>query len=58
VFDVQVLDAEQHSATIALTQPAVRARCEGDDLPAGQTIQARLIEANVATRTVRFSAES
>jgi exoribonuclease R len=56
VFDVQVLDAEHHSATIALTEPAVRARCEGDNLPAGETIQARLVEADVNSRTVRFAA--
>jgi exoribonuclease R len=56
VFDVQVLDAEHHSATVALTEPTVRARCDGDDLPAGETIQARLAQADVASRTVRFQA--
>jgi exoribonuclease R len=56
VFDVQVLDAEHHSATIALTEPAVRARCDGDNLPAGETIRARLVEADVQSRTVRFQA--
>jgi exoribonuclease R len=56
VFEVQVLDSEHHSATIALTEPAVRARCDGDNLPAGETIRARLAEVDVATRTVRFQA--
>jgi exoribonuclease R len=55
-FDVMVLDAEHHSATIALADPAVRARCEGDNLPAGETIRARLTTADVKTRTVRFAA--
>jgi exoribonuclease R len=54
-FDVMVLDAERHSATIALADPAVRARCVGDDLPAGATIRARLVTADVATRTVQFA---
>jgi exoribonuclease R len=56
VFDAQVLDAEPHSATIALAEPMVRARCDGDNLPAGETVKARLVEADVATRTVRFAA--
>ena len=54
VFDAVVLDADDHAATIALADPAVRARCTGHGLQPGAAIRARLISADVATRTVRF----
>jgi exoribonuclease R len=40
---------------IQLKDPAVRARCDGDP-PVGRDIAARLVEADVTTRTVRFEA--
>ncbi|WIM97956.1 RNB domain-containing ribonuclease [Actinoplanes oblitus] len=58
-FDVAVLDREEASGkrpaggTVALDDPAVRARCVGD-LPLGGRVQARLAVADPATRTVRF----
>ena len=54
VFDAVVLDADDHAATVAITDPAVRARCSGGGLTAGTSVKARLISADVATRTVRF----
>ena len=54
IFDVVVLDADDHAATVAVTEPAVRARCSGGGMAAGAAIKARLITADVATRTVRF----
>ncbi|WP_230418823.1 RNB domain-containing ribonuclease [Catenulispora pinistramenti] len=41
---------------VQLTQPAVRARCDGHDLPLGQQIEVRLAEANVTTRRILFEA--
>ena len=56
VFDALVIDSDERAATITLDEPAVRARCAGVDLPVGERIPAKLIEADVATRTVRFEA--
>jgi exoribonuclease R len=55
VFDVLVIDSDERAATITLDEPAVRARCAGANLPVGERITAQLIEADVPTRTVRFS---
>ncbi|KUL42334.1 RNB domain-containing ribonuclease [Actinoplanes awajinensis] len=58
-FDVAVLDRQEASGkrpaggTVALDDPAVRARCLGD-LPLGGRVQARLTTADPVTRTVRF----
>jgi exoribonuclease R len=54
IFDAVVLDADDHAGTVAITDPAVRARCGGGGLTAGTSIKARLVSADVATRTVRF----
>jgi exoribonuclease R len=45
---------ERRGATIAIRQPAIRARCRGDDLPLGGRVRVRLQEANVMQRLVRF----
>jgi exoribonuclease R len=55
-FQAVVLDADEYNGTVALDEPAVRARCSGEDLPIGQRITVRLVEADVPTRTVRFAA--
>jgi len=55
-FDATIIDANDHSATITLDEPAVRARCTGDHLTVGDRIRARLTEADVAARTVTFAA--
>jgi VacB/RNase II family 3'-5' exoribonuclease len=54
-FDATIIDANEHSATITLDEPAVRARCTGDHLTVGDRIRARLVQADVATRTVSFA---
>jgi len=54
-FQATVLAADEKSATVALDEPAVRARCTGSDLPIGQRVGVRLIEADTASRTVRSS---
>lgn len=54
VFAALVIDADDRGATITLDEPPVRARCSGANLPVGQRVQARLLEADVAARSVRF----
>ena len=54
VFEALVVDAEESTATVLLDQPAVRARCSGHRLPIGEHVRARLVEADVASRNVRF----
>ncbi|MGH8960784.1 MAG: RNB domain-containing ribonuclease [Jatrophihabitantaceae bacterium] len=56
-FPATVIDANAHSGTIVIDDPAVRARCEGARLPVGEKIQAKLIEADLAKRAVRFEAQ-
>jgi exoribonuclease R len=53
-FDVVVIDVEGDTATVSLDDPAVLARCRGAHLPLGERVRARLVQADVATRTVRF----
>ena len=50
VFDAAVLDR----STVALADPPVRARCEGE-LPLGERIRVRLVTADPAARQVRFT---
>ncbi len=58
-FEVAVLDRDEGNSkrppggTVALDDPAVRAKCAGD-LPLGRRIPARLTAADPSTRTVRF----
>lgn len=58
IFHAVVLDADESrdppSGTIAVDEPAVRARCRGASLPIGERIEVRLVAADVPTRTVRF----
>jgi exoribonuclease R len=59
VFEAAVLDRDEANGkrpaggTIALDEPAVRAKCLGD-LPLGQRIPVRLTAADPVSRTVRF----
>ncbi|GIE76166.1 hypothetical protein Aph02nite_21160 [Actinoplanes philippinensis] len=59
VFEAAVLDREDANGkrpaggTIALDEPAVRARCAGD-LPLGERVAVRLTAADPESRTVRF----
>ncbi|MEV4512977.1 RNB domain-containing ribonuclease [Dactylosporangium sp. NPDC049525] len=59
-FDAAVLDVDKRRADIALDEPPVRARCEGEsdgdgkDLPLGERIRVRLTEADPTRRKVLF----
>ncbi|GAA1030182.1 RNB domain-containing ribonuclease [Virgisporangium ochraceum] len=53
-FDAAVLDVDGKRATVALDEPPVRARCDGQ-LTLGERTRVQLIEATPATRTVRFA---
>ena len=55
-FDAVVveLDAKRGGGTVQLVDPAVRASCEGN-LPLGDPIRVRLVEADVTRRSVRFA---
>ncbi|WP_375483386.1 RNB domain-containing ribonuclease [uncultured Jatrophihabitans sp.] len=53
-FDAVVIAAGEHSGTVVLDEPAVRARCDGTALPVGEQVRVRLTQADVASRTVRF----
>ncbi|HET9242781.1 MAG TPA: RNB domain-containing ribonuclease [Gaiella sp.] len=52
------LHRRRGGATVAIRQPAVTARCRGDDLPLGGRVLVRLEEADVMQRLVRFEAVS
>jgi len=58
VFDAVVVGAGSTSGTVQLTDPAVRAPCEGGQLPLGEPVRARLVSADVQKRTVRFAREA
>ncbi|GAA3271250.1 RNB domain-containing ribonuclease [Dactylosporangium vinaceum] len=59
VFEAAVLDVDRakHRADIAIDQPPVRARCEGELLPLGERIAVRLTEADPAKRKIVFQEE-
>jgi exoribonuclease R len=48
-------DADGRSGTVALVDPAVRARCDGQGLVPGVRLRVRLTEADAVTRKVRFA---
>jgi exoribonuclease R len=54
VFDAVVVETDERGGVVQLTDPAVSARCEGDDLPLGERVDVRLTLADVAKRQVRF----
>ena len=55
-FDAVVVDLSEHrgGGTVALAEPPVTARCEGDELPLGERVEVRLELADVMKRQVRF----
>lgn len=57
VFDAVVVDAGDSSGTIQLPDPAVRAPCDGAQLPLGEAVRAVLVSADPVTRKVRFEQE-
>ncbi len=54
-FSAVVVDAEDGKGTVVLDDLAVRGRCTGAGLRPGTRVSVRLEEADVASRTIRFS---
>jgi exoribonuclease R len=56
-FEAVVVDVDQRDGggTVQLRDPAVLGRCQGDNLPLGEEVRVRLIEADVMKRVVRFA---
>ena len=54
-FDAVVVEANHDRATVVLDEPAVRAPCDGVDLPLGERTRVRLELADTGKRQVRFS---
>lgn len=54
VFPAEVVETGKSFGTIVLEDPAVWARCDARNLPLGGAVQVRLVEADVATRSIRF----
>jgi len=53
-FDSVVVESGERKGVVQLRDPAVRAPCEGAELPLGQRLRARLVSADVTTRKVLF----
>ncbi len=53
-FPAVVVEAEDDRGTVVLDEPAIRGRCTGAGLRPGTRVRARLEEADVAARRVRF----
>jgi exoribonuclease R len=53
-FDAVVVESGDTRGVVQLREPAVRARCEGADLPLGQQLRVRLSHVDVAARKVAF----
>jgi VacB/RNase II family 3'-5' exoribonuclease len=53
-FEAVVVERNQNGGVVQLRDPAVRARCEGGDLPLGETIAVRLVSVDVPARKVTF----
>ena len=53
-FDAIVLRADESSAEVFLTDPPVIAKCAGEDLPEGETVRVRLVQADAEARKVSF----
>ena len=59
VFEAVVVEVDEDGGgTVQLREPAVTARCAGDDLPLGNRVEVRLELADVAKRQVRFALAS
>jgi exoribonuclease R len=53
-FHGVIVEANSHGGTVQITDPAVRGKVEGAELPLGQAVSVVLTEADVLTRSVRF----
>ena len=49
------VDRDEDGGTVQLRDPAVTARCEGEELPLGERVEVRLELADVMQRQVRFA---
>ncbi|MCW2778906.1 MAG: ribonuclease [Frankiales bacterium] len=58
VFDGAVVEASAKAGAVQLTDPPVRARLQGADLPLGARVRVRLVTADPATRTVLFALDT
>lgn len=54
-FEATVVERNHHGGTVQLRRPAVRAHCEGDDLPLGERVEVRLEKADPPTRALQFA---
>jgi exoribonuclease R len=54
VFEAVVLRSESNSGEVFVTEPPVMAKCSGAELPEGEQIKVRLVEADTARRKVSF----
>ena len=53
-FAASVVETGPKHGAVQLRTPAVRARCEGSDLPLGQALEVELVTADPVSRTVLF----
>ncbi|MCW2615465.1 MAG: ribonuclease [Frankiales bacterium] len=53
-FEAVVVESGRKGGVVQLREPAVRARCDGADLPLGDAVQVELVTADPASREVRF----
>ena len=56
-FDAVVVESGEARGVVQLRDPAVRARCQGADLPLGEELRVRLVEVDLAARRVVFVPE-
>lgn len=56
-FDAVVVESGDTRGVVQLRDPAVRARCQGDDLVLGQELRVRLAEVDLTARRVLFVPE-
>jgi VacB/RNase II family 3'-5' exoribonuclease len=54
-FSAMVVDTTESGGTVQLSEPAVRARCDGADLPLGERLTVRLVTADPVRREVVFA---
>ena len=50
-----ILDAKEHSGHIMLSDPAIMAPVEGEDLPVGERVEVDLTKADLEKRQVAFA---
>lgn len=53
-FDAVVVESGDTRGVVQLRDPAVRARCDGEHLPLGRPLRARLVEVDMTERKVVF----